>query len=356
MKKILAILLAISCLAAILAGCGQIGQTGGTTAAATAAVTKAATTGPETTSSATAPEFPVTVQDASGKDVVIASVPQSIIITNIWAAEMVLEMVDASRIKGLSAWGDDPVLSATAELAGAVAERVSTQEPEKIVSLEPDLVVIDTFSDPDGSLSKTLTEAGATVLQMNSPTNFTEIKAAIATLAAAVGEFDAGQELIAAIDAKLQLVAIKVSGLADAERLKVMYYEDYYDPSGSSAGMLAAYGAGSPFAAIAEAAGLINVCNAPNYSAVSKEKVIGEWQPDLLVVPAITYGSDFTVIDDQGKTIIQAIKADELMTTLPAVQNGRVIALTEKYRGSTSQYMADAVVELAAAAYPDLFK
>ena len=116
-----------------------------------------------TTTATTEPadSFPVTVKDAAGQDVVIQTRPQSIIVTNVWAAEMLLDLVDASRIKGLSAWGDDPVLSATAEKAKAVAARVQTGEPEGIVALKPDLVIIDTFSDPDGSLTKTLTDAGA---------------------------------------------------------------------------------------------------------------------------------------------------------------------------------------------------
>ena len=70
----------------------------------------------------------------------------------------------------------------------------------------------------------------------------------------------------------------------------------------------------SPFEAIAEAAGLVNVCDAANYSAISKEKVVGEWKPDLLVVPAITYTADFSVVDDQGAALIAAIKADKLLS------------------------------------------
>jgi iron complex transport system substrate-binding protein len=269
---------------------------------------------------------------------------------------MLLDLVPAERIKGLSAWGDDPVISAAAEKAAAVSARVSTQQPEQIVALNPDLVIIDTFSDADGSLTRTLTDAGITVLQMSSPTNFDQIKDALATLARAVGEQDAGAALIGEIDAVLNRVAEKLTGLKDADRLKVMYYEDYYDPSGSSAGMLAAYGAGSPFEAVAQAAGLINVCNVANYSAVSKEKVVGEWKPDLLIVPAITYGPDFKAIDDGGASVIQAILADQLMQTLPAVQNDRVKALTERYRSSTAQYMVHAVEELARMAYPDLMQ
>ncbi len=293
----------------------------------------------------------------NGSAAVISGKPQAIIATNVWAGEILLDMLPSDRIKALSAWGDDPVISPTAEKAKAVTNRADTKKPEDMIAMKPDLVIIDTFTDADGSLTKTLQEAGITVLHLDSPTNFDQIKSVITTLAAAVGEPEKGAEMTAAVDASLKAVSDKLAGLKDADKKKVMYYEDYYDASGSSAGMLAAYGAGSPFDAIAGAAGLINVVSGVNnYSAVSKEKVVGEWKPDILIVPSITYGADFSAIDDGGASVIKAIQADELLKTLPAVQNGKVMALTEKYRGSTSQYMVKAVEELAKLAYPDLMK
>jgi iron complex transport system substrate-binding protein len=354
MKRTFFVILALACLLLPLAGC----QPSAATTTSQSATSTASTAPVATTTGTTEPadSFPVTVKDAAGQDIVIQTRPQNIIATNVWSGEMLLELVDASRIVALSAWGDDPVLSATAEKAKAVAARVQTGEPEGIVALKPDLVIIDSFSDPDGSLSKTIQDAGAVVLKMQSPTDFEQIKQAIATIAAAVGENAAGQAMITEIDAKLKTVSDKLASLQDNDKKTVIYYEDYYDQSGSNAGMLAAYGHESPFEAIAVSAGLVNICDVTTYSAVSKEKVVGEWKPDLLIVPAITYTADFSVVDDQGAALIAAIKADELLKTLPAVQNNQIFALTEMYRGSTSQYMADAVAELAAKAYPEIFQ
>jgi iron complex transport system substrate-binding protein len=335
-KTILVLVLAASLL--IAAGCQVQNPT----------VTTAPLAAPDT--------FPLTLADASGQPVTIPEKPQAVIATSVWAGEILLDLLDASRIKGLSAWGDDPAVSATAEKAKAVPARVKTGEPEGIVALKPDLVIIDTFSDPEGALARTLSEAGAVVLHWSSPTDFTQIKQAITALAAATGETARGQALIGEMEDRLQAVADRLGSLPQSQMKKVIYYEDYYDPSGASAGMLAAYGQGTPFAAVAAAAGLVNVCDAPKYSAISKEKVVGEWRPDMLVVPGVTYNPDFTATDDQGKSMIAAVLADPLLQTLPAVQSGQVIAITEKYRGSTSHYMAYAVSELAAKAYPELFQ
>lgn len=348
-------------LSLILAGCSPATATTMSYAAATATTkdvtntTAAMTTASATAGQTTVASFPISVKDGLGKDIVIKSAPKAIICTNIWSAEILFELIDISRIKGLSAWNDKPAMTVTAEKAKAVKARISTQQPEGIVSLMPDLVIIDSFSDPDGSLTKTLTEAGAVVLSMKSPTDFIMIADAIRTIAKTVGASDRGEKLVAEMNQTLDKVSTAVKGVAEKDRLKTLFFEAYYDQSGTNAGMLAAYGEGSTFASIAKAAGLINVCNAPNYSAISKEKIIAEWLPDILVVPAIIYDAKYEPQPDTAKTLINAVLNDSMLKSLPAVKNKQVIAITEAYRGSTSQYMAKAVEELAKVAYPKLF-
>jgi iron complex transport system substrate-binding protein len=300
--------------------------------------------------------YPLEVIDAMGQTVVIPAAPKSIIATTVWAGEIMLDLVDSSRIAGLSSWGDDPVLSPTADRAAAIPGRVDLSKPETLVALVPDLVIIDTFSDPEGALSKTLSQANIPVLQMASPVDFNMIRESIETLALATGETERGESLIEAMNAMLDEVAGAVATIPADDRLTVMYYEDYYDATGNSANMLCAYGEGSPFAAVAEAAGLVNVCNAATYSAVAKEKVVGEWRPELLVIPSMQFDENFKAIEDQGETVRAAILLDPVLKDLPAVQNGLILAIPEKYRGSTSHYMAEAVKLLAQAAYPDLVR
>ncbi|NCC75016.1 MAG: ABC transporter substrate-binding protein [Clostridia bacterium] len=349
-KNLVVLILAMSALLLVsLTACQSTATTAETTAAPAVETTLAAPTTTEKTSG-----FPVQIVDATGAQVTLAAPPQAIIATNVWAGEILLDMVDVSRITALSAWGDDPVLSMTADKAAAVQNRIDISTPESIVALNPDLVIIDTFSNPDGSLSKTLTEAGIPVVQMESPTNFTMISDAILTLAQATGEVERGQAMVDEMNQTLDNVASKVASVAEADRVTVMFYEDYYDPTGNSANMLAAYGVGSPFHAIAEAAGTVNVCNVVNYSPVAKEKVVGEWQPQLLVIPSSTFDENFKAVEDGGDLLKSAMSLDPILQTLPAVMDGKILAIPDKFRSSTSHYMAQAVELLAQAAYPDL--
>ena len=297
----------------------------------------------------------VTVEDSNGKQVLIETKPERIISLPVWSTEMLLDMIGPERLVGISVYNDAQALSANSDKAALVEARVESRNPEGIVALDPDLVILDTFNDYDGSLSKTLTEAGVVVLSMVSPVDFEQIKDSVGILAKACGAVEEGETITEGIDAILDDVATKTSALSLEDKLTVMYYEDYFDQSGASAGMLCAYGPQSPFDAIAKASGLVNVCDLDTYSPVDREVVVGNWKPEVLVVPSILYDENFNAYDDGGVSFITGIKADSMLADLPAVTSDRIFAIPGKYSNSTSHYMAKAVEELAKAAYPELF-
>ncbi|MGI6161718.1 MAG: ABC transporter substrate-binding protein [Christensenellales bacterium] len=341
---LLALLLAIS----LIAGCAPANETppAGAETQQTAQDTAAST--PDSTGG-------VTVKDAEGNDVFIEEAPVNIVALPLWQAEIVLSLIEADRIAAVSSYFDSGALSAASDKAAQVAGRAHS-EAEVILGFWPDLVLLDTFNDPDGSLKKSLEEAGVTVLVLESPLDFEAIRENVKTIADALHASEKGEALISEMDAVLDGVLEKVGTIAGDEKAGVMYYEDYFDASGTSAGMLAAYGQGSPFNAICEAAGVINVCTAPDYSPISKEKVVAEWKPDVLIVPGIQFDENWTPVEDNGKAAKEAIENDEVMAGIEAVKQGRIYALSEQYRGSTSHYMAYAVKELAELCYPELFK
>ncbi len=306
--------------------------------------------GPASSHTSAAAAAPVTVKNAAGGDVTIREAPQKIVVLPVWAAEITLDLVSTERVVGLSSYMDAPVTTALADKAAKVEKRVSS-EAEAILGLSPDFVVLDTFNDADGALAQTLSGAGVTVLTLASPVTYEEIADRITTLSKALFAADEGEKLVSDMQARLDGVKEKVKDIPEADRVKVMYYEASY----SADGMLCAYGEGSPFQAIAEAAGVRNVCTAPLYSNVSKETVVNDWKPQVLVVSGVTYGADFSATEDGGAAMKAAILADATLKTVPAVADGRIVALTEKYRGSTSHYMAYAAEELARACYPDRF-
>ncbi len=292
------------------------------------------------------------VTDGLGRTVTIPAAPQRIVVLPVWAEEMLLDMVGPERIVAVSAWGDDPAVSPTAELAAQVKDRVSSDNPEGILALQPDLVVLDTFSSGfDGALVQTLSDAGLNVLCLQSPTDFNTIIDALTLLGTAVGAQEKALEMVNEVQNTLATIAMGMMRVPPENYMTVMFVEDYFDPNGSQ-GMLCAYGPGSTFDAISKAAGLINVCDAPNYSAVSKEKLVAEWKPQAIIVPSSSFGEDGKFADDAGAANIAGVLADETLAEVPAVKEGKVFAVTDKFRGSTSHYMAQAALEMAKLFYP----
>ena len=318
---------------------------------ATTAPTAAPTSAP--TAAPTPPAFPVTVKDADGKDFTLTAAPQKIVSLPVWSTEILFSLVDLSRVAAISSWINDPNQTPIADTAKQITQRVETKTPEGIIALHPDLVILDTFNDFDGSLTKTLTDAGIPTIRLESPTDFPSVSAAIATISAVTGETAKGESLVKEMNDKLETVAAVVKSIETAKRVTAMYYYVSFNDMT----MLSSYNSETPVGAIMTAAGLVNVCGAPKYSDVSKEKVVKDWKPQAFLVSALVWKADYSGTDDDaGASAKAVVLADTTLKDVPAVQTSNFFAVPDKFMMSTSQYMADAVVLLAKAAYPDLFK
>jgi ABC-type Fe3+-hydroxamate transport system substrate-binding protein len=230
---------------------------------------------------------------------------------------------------------------------------VSSDNPEGILALAPDLVILDTYSMTfDGALVRTLEDAGLTVLCMALPTDLNTMMNTLTALGEVTGAEQQAAQMVADVQAILNTVAMALARVQPDSFFTAMYYEDLYDPNGA-VGVLCAYGPGTPQDAIFRAAGLINVCDAPeNFSPVSKEKIVAEWKPDVLFVPSFTYDENWKANDDGGAAYITGVLADPALAGLPAVQNQMIFAVPILSTGTTSQYMAQAVYEVAKLFYP----
>ena len=78
---------------------------------------------------------------------VIQSKPSRIISQTLGSDEILLRLIDKSRIAALTRYADDPGISNIAEEAAEIPERVTMDNVEKTISLQPDLVILDTWVD-----------------------------------------------------------------------------------------------------------------------------------------------------------------------------------------------------------------
>lgn len=334
-------------LSMVLAGCGgKVTQESDVSAAAPTATD---TTGEQTVTEqaasvteeeSTTQDFPLNITDGNGDEMTIESEPQRVISLTLGSDEMLLGLIDKSRILALTRYADDAGISNVAAEAAGVSARTSIEKMEEIIALTPDLVIVDTWADPNGV--KQLRDAGITVYAFKTPSNIDEQKATIMELAKITGSGKKGKEIIEWMDAKLKAVEEKLAQLKPEEKLTVMDY-----------GEMGSSGIGTNVDDIMTRAGLTNVvarAGMEGWPTVTKEKII-EFNPDVIILPSWFYDPNNTL-----ESMKNTLKNDESLKTVKAVKNDRLITVPNPHISAISQYVVLSVEDLAGAAYPELFK
>lgn len=332
-----------------LSGCGQA-NTGGsaasqgtadTGAVETTAAGTAETSGTEATAQASdAAVYPLTVKDANGYEMTIKSEPQHIVSLTLGSDEILMGLVDSSRIKALTRYADDAGISNIAKEAAAVPDRAVMDKSENVIAMQPDLVIVDTWAD--ANVIKQFRDAGINVYTFKTPNNIEEQKAVIKELAHVVGADAKGREITDWMDAKLSEVEGRLASLKPEQKLKVMDY-----------GELGSSGIGTNFDDIVTHAGLVNVVSKAGmegWPVVPKEKII-EFDPDIIILPSWYYDAKNSFDSMKLK-----LTGDASLQTVNAVKNDRIISVPNPHISAISQYVVLAVEDVAKAAYPELFK
>lgn len=338
-KKILAAIIAAAMMVTVFTGCGSktsSQEDSGSKAAQNTTDTQKNGTQEDTTAS----KFPLTVTDANGTEVKFDAPQKNIVSLTLGTDEMLLSLVDKSRIKSMTTFVDDANISNVTEAAKGVGVRTAS-EAEQIIALQPDLVFVDTWAAPD--FVKQLRDAQIPVYVFKTPSNVEEQRKTVLEIAHVVGADENGQEIVNWMDAKLKEVEQKLSALKPEQKLKVMEYGE----------MGTCSGIGTNFDDVVTRAGLINVASKAGlegWPQISKEKVV-EWNPDIILIPSWYYDAKNTL--DSFK---KSIKEDPSLTTVKAVTEDRLIAVPNPHISAISQYVVLGVEDVAKAAYPDLFK
>jgi len=286
--------------------------------------------------------YPLTVLDDAGNPVVLAAAPVRIASQTLTTDEILLSLVDTSRIIAVTTFAIDNQISNVTDLAAAIPHKL-TQNVETIISLRPDLVMVANWSDP-GPV-KQMRDAGLAVYLMASGVSVPSIEEKIQRLAMMTDEQDKGRQIVAGMENRLAAVSEKVSRISPEKRARVMDYATW----GS------AEGKGSSWDEIVRQAGLVDAVAglAPDewgQVPLSKEKVL-QIDPDLLVLPGWVFG------DPGGASaFLSRFTRDPAFRSLAAVKNNKVLMMPEKLKSTTSQYIASAVEWLAEKAYPELFR
>jgi iron complex transport system substrate-binding protein len=255
-----------------------------------------------------------------------AATPVRIASLNLTADEVLVEILPPARLVAVTAFADE---QGTSNIIGRVppeVPRFPKADLERLVALQPDLVVVSEYTDPD--FLYLLERSGLRYHRMEGLRSLPGYRQAILDLGAAVGEEARARAIVSRYDTVLAALAERLRG---SPRPRVLYWA-----SGMTAGPDTAIGA------LIESAGARNVggeLGVPGIAAVGAERAFVS-DPDVVLL-GVWPGAR------------AALLQHPLLSRLRAVREGHIVEMPTPLLVTLSQHAAEASWYLAWALHPD---
>jgi iron complex transport system substrate-binding protein len=269
--------------------------------------------------------YPKTMVDPLGERVVLRAPPRRIVSIALSGDEILLELVPPERLAGLTYLVDDPTNTPSSVLAPASAARVTEENPEALLALQPDLVVTAGYTRSEPIVL--LEAAGVPVVGTGAHETLDEVVDAVTTLGDAVGEPERARALASSLRARIDAVA---AGPRRERSPRVLVWEQGYT-----------YGAGTLVDEVIRRAGGTDVASEAGLRgpvAISEEAAIA-LEPDVVLVP---------IGDRAPRAHVPQLVGDEsVWRAVKAVQRGEVYGIPRSWIGSVSHHVVRALETVA---------
>jgi iron complex transport system substrate-binding protein len=269
--------------------------------------------------------FPKVLIDQTGRRVVLSEKPRRIVSVTLATDEILMALVDSTRLLGVTYLAVDDRVSNMAQEATDVPHKVHA-DPEQIIDLQPDLVFVASYLR--GEFIRLLQEAGVVLFQFQEYDSIAEIQRNIRLIGEVVGEEDKAEALVAAMNVRLQDLAKRLSPIED--RPRVLYWGSHGYTAGRLTSMddLITYAGGENLAAT------YGIIGSANLSA----------EQALAMNPQVIVSGTFDQDAQSGSP--PALMHPALQGT-DAMQHGRVYTIPSRYLVTISQFIVDGVEAFA---------
>ena len=277
-----------------------------------------------------------TVTDSQGHKLDFKEKPQRIISMSISTDEILIDLVPSSRIAAFSRLVDDPGISNIVERAQSVGSRVDGQSSEAIMALHPDLILIPDFVKPE--VIQSLRDMNLQVYVYKTPKSFEDVRECIRFLGGAVGEKERGEMMVTAMDEHLKKVQEKIGNIPWEKRKRIVFMRSngaYYSPEAS-------------FNDVCKYAQVRNALEELHYDkpGIVNQEAVVQLNPDVFVLPGWNYDGQH-----DPKQMEEELLNNPGYQTTDAVKNRKVYTVPAKHVLCVSQYIVNAVEDLADAVY-----
>ncbi|MBI4229220.1 MAG: ABC transporter substrate-binding protein [Planctomycetes bacterium] len=260
-----------------------------------------------------------------------------IVSVNLGVDEILLSLLPPGRIAALTRLVDDPTISNVTDLARAVTDRVPQMDAERILALEPDLLIAPPYARRE--VLGQLEDAGVEILRIPDCWTVDDIRTHLRFLGEALGVPDRAEELVREMDGVLEGVRARTEGRA---RPRVLFVGMNGDTMGK----------GTNFDLFVEAAGGINLAAEAlieGRKAIPVEQALA-LDPDVILVSG--YLGDRKA---RGMEARPDLADDPAWREAAAVRAGRVHVLSGANLLSTSHYVTRTAEEIARILHPECY-
>lgn len=275
--------------------------------------------------------YPLKFKDASGEMIEIKEQPEKVVSLIPSNTETLFALGSGDEIVGVTDNDDYPKETNDKEKIGGMEFNL-----EKIISLQPDLVLShETVSESAAAGLQQLRDVGITVVTVPEAKNFEETYDEILAIGVLMNKSSEAEEIVKTMKEKVKVVTEKVAKVADDRKVSIEISDE---PEIFTAGK-------DTF--IQEMFNMLKINNIAKESGwyqISSEVIINE-NPDVILV-----------MYDFVPGIVEKVKKRTGFQTVSAVQNDRVVQISEDEISRTGPRLADGLEQVAKAVYPEAFE
>jgi iron complex transport system substrate-binding protein len=273
---------------------------------------------------AEATEYPVEIVDSYGDVITLESEPERVVSVAPNLTELMYKLDAGDKLVGRSDYCDYPEEVSEIESVG----NLTTPDIEKIVSLEPDVVIVSTHFDEENT--KKLEELGIPVITLYEENDVTGVYDMITTLGTAINKNNEAKECVSQMQATIQEVTDAVEG---EEKPSVYYVVGFGEYGDYTAG-------GDTFIG-----GLIELAGGDNIA-----KDVSGW--NITLEEIVEADPSIIVISEYSK---EAFMSDSNYADLTAVKEGNVYTIDTNMLDRQGYRNAEGVRALAEIFHPEVF-
>ncbi|ANU10013.1 hypothetical protein A1A1_06367 [Planococcus antarcticus DSM 14505] len=277
-------------------------------------------------------EFPVTLTDAVGDEVVIEEEPKAIVSMIPSNTEIAYELGLGEKIVGVSDFDNYPEETTDIEKIGGQEFNV-----EKIISLQPDLVLAHEsgLGVGDAGLQQ-LRDAGVGVFVVQNAASFEEVYDSITTIAQATGSMEEADSLVS----EMEVQVAEIEELASTiEEPKTVFLEVGSQPD------IFTTGSGTFMDE------MLTLINAENVAGDLKGWVSMDPEAIVAADPDVIITTEGGYVEDA----VGQIKSRSGFAEVAAVKADAVYSLDSDMLTRSGPRLSEGLMEMAQAVYPDVF-